>query len=213
MQRMRSWFRSALAVVRQHRRAYLIINLVYYGIVLAAMVFVTAFPAIQQALTNAVVISFSEEPMAAVVDAYASGNVLKAAALTFTVNLFLGAILVLLLPSLIIPFSGLLMGLVRATLWGLLLAPTTPELQMAMIPHSLCLLLEGQGYILTLLAAWALGYAFVSPTSVGATTRLGGYLQGLKDAGWVMLLAATVLAVAAIYEAVEVIHLVPLLSS
>ncbi|NLE94163.1 MAG: hypothetical protein GX600_00575 [Dehalococcoidia bacterium] len=213
MQRIIGWFRSGIAVVRRHRRAYLIINLVYYGIVLAAMVFVTAFPAIQQALTDAVLISFSEEPLAAVVDAYASGNVFKAAMLTFAVNLFLGAILVLLLPSLIIPFSGLLMGLIRATLWGLLLAPTTPELQMAMIPHSLCLLLEGQGYILTLLAAWTLGCAFVSPTSVGATTRLGGYLQGLKGAGWVMLLAAAVLAVAAVYEAVEVIHLVPLLSN
>ncbi len=212
MQRVIGWFSNAVAVVRRHRRAYLVINLVYYGVVLGAMVFVSAFPAIQQALTEAVVISFSEEPLAAVVDAYASGNVLKAALLTFGVNLFLGAILVLLLPSMIIPFSGLAMGLIRAILWGLLLAPTTLELQLAMIPHSLCLLLEGQGYILTLLAAWALGYAFISPASAGAATRRSGYMLGLRHAGLVMLLAALVLAVAALYEAFEVIHLVPLLT-
>ena len=38
-----------------------------------------------------------------------------------------------------------------------------------------------------------------------------GYVKGLRDATQVYLLVAAVLAVAAVYEALEVIYLVPLL--
>ena len=205
--------RSALAVVRRHRRAYLAINLAYYGAVAASMAYVTAHPELQLALTEAVVLSFSQGPMATVADAYRDGNVLQATLYTFSFNFFAGSLLVLLLPSMLVPFAGLPMGLVRAVLWGLLLAPTSPELQAAMIPHSLTLLLEGQGYILTLLAVWVLGRAFVSPSSVDASSWTQGYVRGLRKAALVMALAAVTLAVAAIYEVLELIYLVPLLVS
>jgi len=166
---------------------------------------------VQEQLTRAVVQSFSEGPLAGVAQAYAGGNVLTAMALTFLFNFFLGSVAVLLLPSLLIPFGGVGIGAARAVLWGLLLAPTTPELRAAMIPHSLTLVLEGQGYILAILAAWVIGRAFVSPASVGATRWLQGYGIGLKKALTVYVLVAIVLAIAAVYEALEVIYLVPLL--
>ena len=205
------WFRNALLIVKRHKRAYIIINVVYYGLVATAMVYVAGHPALQEALLGEIALSFTEGPLAGVAEAYAGGHVLQAMALTFLVNFFLGSVVVLLAPSLLIPFAGVGIGLIRATLWGLLLAPTTPELQAAMIPHSLTLVVEGQGYILAMLAAWVLGRAFVSPSSVGAASWGAGYVRGLKDAGSVFLLVAAVLAVAAVYEALEVIYLVPLL--
>lgn len=211
MSRPATWFRSAIALVRHHRRPYLVINIVYYGLVAAAMVFVAGHPELQNALMGQVAVSLTQGPLSGVSEAYMSGNVLPAAVLTFVFNFFLGALAVLLLPSMVIPFAGIGIGLIRATLWGLLLAPTTPELQAAMIPHTLTLIIEGQGYILAMLAAWALGSAFVSPSSVGAASRSAGYVRGLKDAATVFLLVAVVLAVAAVYEAFEVIHLVPML--
>ena len=198
-------------VVRRHGRAYFGINLVYYGAVGASMAYVTSHPEVQRALTEAVVLSLAQGPMATVADAYREGNVLQATLFTFSFNFFAGSLLVLLLPSLLMPFAGLPIGLVRAVLWGLLLAPTTPELQAAMIPHSLTLLIEGQGYVLTLLAVWVHGRAFTSPSSVGASSWKEGYLLGLRRAGMVMLLAALTLTVAAVYESLEVIYLVPLL--
>jgi hypothetical protein len=205
------WFRSALGVVQRHKRAYLTINLAYYGLVAAAMVFVASHPEIQDALIRSVMISFGEGPLAGVAEAYEGGHVLKAMALTFLFNFFLGSILVLLTPSMVVPFAGVFIGFVRAILWGLLLAPTTPELQAAMIPHSLTLLLEGQGYILAILASWILGRAFVSPSSVQAGSWRVGYARGVKNALLVHLLVAAVLIIAAVYEALEVIYLVPLL--
>ena len=208
MSRLGNLFRDALAIVRRHKRPYLVINVAYYGLVAASMLYVSFHPELQEALIQSVTLSFTEGPMAAVADAYSGGHVLQAAALTFAFNLFLGSVLVLLMPSLLLPFAGLPIGLVRATLWGLLLAPTTPVLQAAMIPHMVTLIVEGQGYILAMLASWVLGKGFVSPSSVGAHNWREGYVRGLKEAAKVYLLVAAVLAVAAVYEAIEVIYLV-----
>lgn len=200
-------------VLREHRSTYIRLNIAYYGVVAVAMVFVASYPAIQQALTESVVLSFSEGPLSGVAEAYGKGNAATAALLTFGFNFFAGAIVVLVLPSLLIPFCGVGLGLIRATLWGLLLAPTTPELQVAMIPHSLVLLLEGQGYILAMLAVWIHGRGFVSPGTVGAASHVEGWLKALRRSLWIYPLVAITLAIAAIYEAIEVIYLIPRLVS
>ncbi len=204
---------QAGSVIRTHRSAYIRLNIAYYGVVAVAMVFVASYPAIQQALTESVVLSFSEGPLSGVAEAYTQGNAATAALLTFAFNFFAGAVVVLALPSLLIPFCGVGLGLIRATLWGLLLAPTTPELQLAMIPHSLVLLLEGQGYILTMLAVWIHGQGFVSPGTVGAASHMDGWFKALRRSLWVYVLVAITLAVAAIYEAIEVIYVIPRLLS
>ncbi|MBN1855720.1 MAG: hypothetical protein JW846_02050 [Dehalococcoidia bacterium] len=211
------WFssllNSAFSLVRQFLRPYLIINILYYSLVGVSMAYVTFHPEIQDMLTSAVLASFTQGPLSIVAEAYASGAILKSMALTFGVNFAIASVLVIFLPSLIIPFSGVAIGLFRAVLWGLLLAPTTPELQAAMIPHSLTLLVEGQAYILAMLGAWILGCAFVSPKSVGALTWREGYAQGVRNGASIYLLVAIVLAIAAVYEVLEVIYLVPLLIS
>ena len=195
---------SALEAIKEFRRAYIVLNLVYYGLVVCGMVYVAFNPSLQQSLLELVGSAFTEGPLSAVGSAYSSGQVLQAMVLTFVVNLFLGSIAVITLPSLVIPFSGLLMGAYRAVLWGLLLSPTTPELRLVMIPHSLVLILEGQAYILAMLAAYVQGRAFLWPRSVGAATRRQGYGLGVKRSVRIYLPVVLLLAVAAIYEALEV---------
>ena len=209
MTHLRRWFEGTLDVIKRYKRAYVTINVTYYGLVVVAMVFVSFFPELQEALIHTAARSFAEEPMAGVAEAYLGGHVLRAISLTFLFNFFLGTLLVLFAPSMLIPFAGLFMGVVRAILWGLLLAPTTPELRITMIPHSGTLILEGQGYIIALLAVWVLGRAFVSPSSVGASSWTGAYLHGLKRSASLLSLAAVVLLIAAIYEALTLIYLVP----
>jgi hypothetical protein len=79
-----------------------------------------------------------------------------------------------------------------------------------MIPHSLVLLLEGQGYILAMLAAFVASKAFVRPEAYGMQGHLRGYVEGLRRGAWIYLLVVLVLAAAAVYEAFEVIYLAPL---
>ena len=80
-----------------------------------------------------------------------------------------------------------------------------------MIPHSLTLILEGQAYILTMLAAYIQGRAFLWPKSVGLERRGQGYLEGLKRTGKMYVLVILTLLIAAVYEVIEVIIMIKLI--
>lgn len=203
---------SAWALVKENKRAYIIMNLLYYGLVLAFMG-VSAFNRpLQDQLIEQVGAAFLSGPLAAVGKAYINAEVLTAVALTFLVNLFLASLVYITLPSLIIPGIGLLMGVYRAALWGLIFYPGHPDMQLVMIPHSLTLILEGQAYILVMLAAYLHARAWLRPQTVGVDGHGRGYLEGLKQTGKIYLLVILTLLVAAVYEVLEVVLMAQLLS-
>jgi hypothetical protein len=118
---------------------------------------------------------------------------------TFGINFLLGSLAYITLPSVLLPGSGAFLACIRATAWGLLLAPTLQPLAYAMLPHSLTLLLEGEGYILAALFGLLIP-VHILQSSLGGNplTRFGRVvLLNLKAKFWIAL----VLAVAAIYEA------------
>jgi len=194
---MNAWQR-AIGLIRAHRRAYLAINAGYYGLVLGGMIVTALAPALQQRLLLHMRDAFHSGMLARVTEAYQSGNVARAALLTFLVNSALGAFAVITLPSALIPFAGCFTAAVRAVLWGVMLSPTSPTLLLVMLPHSLVLLLEGQGYVLAAFGAWLWARSYIDPAG-------GGYGAGLRACLRIYCLVLPVLAVAAVYEAVEVI--------
>ncbi|MCJ7723298.1 MAG: hypothetical protein MUP03_04125 [Anaerolineales bacterium] len=197
--------RNSWVMVQDNRRPYLAINLTFYGLVLFFMIYAAFNQPLQRDLINAVGQSFMTGPLSIVKSAYMNAEVLKAIALTFSVNLFIGALITITLPSLIIPFSGLLMGFIRATLWGLILSPANPDLRLVMIPHTITLLLEGQAYILAMLAAYIQGRAFLEPGTIAIVGRWKGYLEGLRRTVRIYLLVIITLVIAAVYEVIEVV--------
>ena len=202
--------KSAWGLVQEHRRAYTILNVLYYGLVIIFMVYVAFNRPLQDELLQSIGESFMTGPLSFVGSAYVNTKVLAAIAATFFVNLLAGSFGTITLPSLIIPFSGILVGFYRAVLWGLILSPAHPDLRMVMIPHSLTLILEGQAYILTMLAAYLQGRAFLWPKTVGLESRGRGYLEGLKRTGKIYLLVVLTLLIAAIYEVIEVVIMIKL---
>jgi hypothetical protein len=198
---------DALQILRDNRRLYLAVNLTYYGLVVVGEIVVWLNPWLQESLIALVQESF-ETSLPGVVAAYRSGHFLSAVAQTFTINFFLGSLVVLTLPACVFPPVGILIGFWRAFLWGLVLAPTTPQLALAMIPHGITLLLEGQGYILAVFAACRLGQVLVWPKSIGLTSRWRAYLAGLRETVLINILVACVLLVSAFWEAFEVIYIV-----
>jgi hypothetical protein len=202
----KTMFRSSLGVVGKYRRAYLLLNLAYYGLMVAAMAYAAFHPGLQRTLLEAMGEAVGTGPMQTVAGAYLGDHLLLAAVLTFAVNLIGGSFVYITLPSIIVPFSGLLPGAFRALLWGLMFSPT------AVIGAGFYLLLptiilEGQGYVLAMLAAYAQGMAFVRPKSVGEKTHRAGYWEGVKSSARIYLLVAIVLFVAAVYEAASVIFI------
>jgi hypothetical protein len=202
--------KSAWRLVQENRRAYIILNIVYYALVIVFMIYAAFNQALQQSLLEAVGAAFMTGPLSIVGQSYVNAQVFMAILVTFVVNLFIGSFGSITLPSLIIPFSGMLVGIYRAILWGLILSPANPDLRLAMIPHSLTLIIEGQAYVLTMLAAYIQGRAFLWPKRIGLEHRGQGYLEGLKRTGKLYVLVILTLLVAAIYEVIEVVIMIKL---
>jgi hypothetical protein len=197
--------KSAWTLVQENKRAYILINSMYYGLVVIFMVVAAFNRPLQDEIIRLVGQGFMTGPLAVVGQAYGNAEVLKAIGLTFVVNLLLGSLAVITIPSLLIPFSGLLMGVYRAILWGLIFSPAHPDMRMIMIPHSLTLILEGQAYILALLGVYLQARAFLWPKSVGLESRWQGYVEGLKRTGKIYVLVVLTLIIAATYEVIEVV--------
>ena len=180
-------------------------HLGYFGLVILGSYFAHSVPEIQTTLLSFIndALSSKSGPMAAASEAYASHNVLHAAAVTFGVNFFLGTLISITLPSFLVPGCGILMAVFRPLMWGLMLAPTLNMLALTMIPHSGTLLLEGGGYILAAIFALIIPMRIFDVRSQETVlTRFGrAILLNVQASFWV----AVVLAVAALYEATEVI--------
>ena len=179
--------------------------LYYFGLVIVGAILVHAIPEMQTVLLSAVrdALSAQTGTLAAAAKAYATGNILHAAAVTFCVNFFMGTLLMITLPSMLVPGSGILLATLRSFLWGLLLAPTMGLLALTMIPHSGTLLLEGEGYILATIFGLSIPiHMFQSSLGGNPFSRFGrAILLNVQASFWVAL----VLVAAACYEATEVI--------
>lgn len=200
----------ALNIVRQNRKMYTLLNVEFYGIILLSMLYVISHPYLQENMLVSVRQTFTQGSIAVVTDAYLSANIISAALLTFVVNLLGGSFTSITLPSMLVPFSGMIVGLHRAVQWGTLYAPTDPSLVGSLLPHCVNILIEGQAYVLAMLASAIHATAFLSPDTVGEKSRLRGYVVGLKQTAQLYVLVILILAIAAIYEALEVILLGPL---
>lgn len=101
-------------------------------------------------------------------------------------------------------------------LWGLIFTPDSLSAGPAQILSGalivLVLILEGQGYILTMLAAYDQGRAWLWPATVGAVSRRAGYTAGLRRTLNLYLLVVVILAVAGLVEAVAAILIIPRLA-
>ncbi|MDL1910568.1 stage II sporulation protein M [Chloroflexi bacterium CFX6] len=209
---MKDLIKSAWGLVQENRKAYITLNVVYYGLVAVCMVYVAFDQELQKSLLDQIGAAFMTGPLSFVGQAYVNTQALTAILATFFVNLLLGSLAVITLPSLVVPFSGILVGVYRAIVWGLLLSPANPDLRLVMIPHSITLILEGQAYILAMFAAYLQGRAFLFPGTVGLESRAKGYVEGLKRTGKLYALVVLTLAVAAIYEVAEVIIIIKFFS-
>lgn len=209
---MKSLIKSAWGLVQENRKAYIALNVVYYGLAAVCMIYVAFNQELQKSLMNEIGAAFMTGPLSFVGEAYVNARVLTAILATFFVNLLLGSAASITVPSLIVPFSGILVGVYRAAIWGLLLSPVNPDLRLAMIPHSITLILEGQAYILAMFAAYLQGRAFLWPKTVGLESHWKGYAEGWKRTGKLYVLIILTLAIAAIYEVIEVLIIVKMSS-
>jgi hypothetical protein len=199
------WFRLPLAEIRKYKYLFIAMNLIYFGTVLLFMFLAYAVPELQFCFLTSVSSQIEQGSgvLGVAGKAYLSKNMLWAAVTTFAINFPFGSLVCITLPSIIIPGSGVLVAGLRSVLWGFILAPTFSVLSMMMLPHSLTLLLEGHGYVIAAFFGVLVPvYLFRTAEGPSAGVRYGrALLMNVRG----NLLVIIVLAVAAIYEAIEVI--------
>ena len=197
--------RRPFQIIRADLRAYLLVNVFVYGVLLLGMMLGALFPRLHAARSA----SFAGGGQGALVEAVV-GNGWVFGAVIFLVNVFPTALLLITIPSLAVPFAGLAVFAVKTVDLGITLAPVDAVSGLILIPHSLTLLVEFQAYALVMFGAYLLGRSWLWPATADAPTRRQGYVRGLSRLGWLWLPALALFAVGAVYEAIEIYFLVPL---
>ena len=198
--------RASLQILRTHRRAYLLANLVFYGLVLGGFALGLAVPELAAGRAE----GLETDGTADLVGRLLS-NVWLFAAMILGVNTITVGLASIVLPSLVIPFLGIAVFAYRAVVIGVTLAPTDQSTWIVLIPHSLTLVIEFQAYILLVLGAYLLGRAWVTPSFVEEASRVRAYGTGLRPLGVLALTALALLVVGALYEAFTLRYLVPVM--
>lgn len=205
-ERRKRFLREPFRIIRANLGAYLAINALVYGLFLVGVGVGLLFPELTAARSNALTQDGTADLVGMVL-----GNMWLFSLTIFLVNTITVGIVKILLPSMVVPFAGIAVYAYWAFTTGVTLAPVNEVMAKTMIPHSLTVIIEFQAYAVLLLGAYLIGRSWLRPASVGAGNRRQGYVLGLKQFGWLTLPALVLFVVGALYEAFEIIHLVPLL--
>lgn len=197
-------FRKPFQIIRASLPAYLTLNAIAYGCLLAGMGLTVLFPDLQDLRFDPLL---SGESTEATVEEVSASFWLFAGAI-FVINVFATALLQIVLPALLVPFLGIAIFAVRAFGFGVALAPTTDAVAKILIPHSITLLIELQAYVLIMLGAYLIGKSWLRPSTVGVSTRRQGYVHGLRQLAWLSIPALVLFVVGALYEAFEILYLI-----
>ena len=190
---VRQW--RPFRIIGENAGVYLMANAAAYGIFLVGFVLGLAFPQLSQAQYT----RLEDEGTADLVRSLIASPWLFALTILAVNTLKMGA-LTIIVPSLIVPFAGIALFAYWALTTGLTLVPQSDLGWIALIPHSLTLIVEFQAYLLLLLGVYLLGKYWVRPRAVGAENRRQAYRHGLRDLSWLALPALVLLVVGAIYE-------------
>ncbi|MEZ0359728.1 stage II sporulation protein M [Mycobacterium sp. SA01] len=191
---IRQW--RPFRIVADNARAYLVANVGVYGVLLVGFGLGLAFPHLSEAQHR----RLQDDGTADLVQSLITNPWLFALTILAVNTLRMGA-LTIVAPSLIVPFAGVALFAYWAVTTGMTLVPVTDIGWVALIPHTLTVVVELQAYLLMLLGVYLLGRGWVSPRTVGADSRRQGYLRGLQDLAWLALPALALLVVGAMYEA------------
>jgi hypothetical protein len=187
---------TPLRIIRENIRTYLAINAAVYGLFVVGFGAGLLFPQLSQAQYA----RLEDDGTASTVASLIASPWLFALAI-LGVNTIKMGMLTIVLPSMIVPFAGIALFAYWVVETGATLVPASDIGWVALIPHSLTLLIELQAYVLLLVGAYLLGRRWLWPGTAGADTRRQGYVAGLRQLGWLSLPAAALLVVGAVYEA------------
>jgi hypothetical protein len=197
-----SVIRKPLEIIRTNFRAYIVINAVIYGLMILGFILGLVFPSLNQAQVDRLDEGGTTDLVLSLLE-----NVWLFALVIFAINTFRVSLLSIILPSMIIPFAGIAFFAYSSLMIGITLAPADQAGWIALIPHSLTVIIEFQAYVIFVLGAYLLGQFWLRPQTIGAVNRRQGYLRGLQHIGWLAIPGVALLVFGALYESFSLIYI------
>jgi len=194
---------AVLHDISQHGALLWAIHLLLYGLFFGGMLAALQHPVANLRLATFVAAQFVEGDLGYIGAAYASGNVLKAAAATFAHNYLVATVGLTILPSLFIPLAGLLKNIPTFGFIGFVMSPMWTGASRQLVYHAITMTLELEAYIVAcfVITMWPVRLIRGLARDHLGTESLRGLRAVLEGA----LLAGIMLAIAALYEAATVI--------
>ncbi len=181
----------------------MLMHVVLYGPLFLAMLAATRMPVENMRLHEFIVHTFSEGSLDYVGDAYQSGNVWRAAGATWVNNYLLQTLGLTFVPSLVVPFVGVLKTLGSFVLAGFALSPLWAGNASRFVFHAITMTLELEAYILACVAIC------LFPIRLFGRSHGPGLPQRFVAAWRIVigaaLLCGIMLAIAGLYEALTLI--------
>ncbi len=200
-------FDSFRTILRVNWYPYLVSNIVVYGTLLMAMIVSVYIPGLHDIGHRNTEAFLSSPGSSWVAEAYSSGSIVKPALLTLLGNLLFGALGTTTLPTLIIPFFGVVATIARSVFIGMPYAPTSLEELITVITVSPVLLIEFQAYVLAMLGSIILWRSTFGYRRRKLSSAWEGYLAGVKDNLRLYPMIVILLLVIALVEAVTALFL------
>lgn len=186
-------------------RLLVCLHLLLYGLFFALMCAGVQYPVLNARVVGFVMGEFSEGSLKYIGAAYASENILRATLATFFHNYVIATVLSSILPSLFIPFAGVVKNGLSFAVVGFAMAPIWTGSNEMLVYHAITLTLELEAYVIAAFSACILPLRVFRGLSLGPLGREWG--RGLAAIASGTVLAGVMLAVAALYEATTLVLL------
>ncbi|MEA3364327.1 MAG: hypothetical protein U9Q79_01685 [Candidatus Hydrogenedentes bacterium] len=199
------FFRPFLSELTTRPGLLLAMHVLLYGVLFTGMAVGTLAPRMTYNAMRFTQTIFSEGDLGYIGRAYQSGNIPMAALATLNQNYFLGTCLYTVLPSLFIPFAGVLKNLASFSFVGWVMTPLWTGTVAQNTYHSITMTLELEAYVLVSFAISVLPIRAARGFRDGAWAA--HYAAGLRTIASAVFLTGILLAIAALYEATSLILL------
>lgn len=199
-----SFFRSGLTVMHTDRTALVALSVAALGAFGLGILLSALVPQLAESstATGGTMPTGMQEFFATT---FAEKDVLRTALAVFLVNLLAAAVVQTTLPSLVIPFLGTALVVLRMVVWGLIFTPVG-ESDPGFLVHWVTLLVEGAAYVLAGFAAFVHARMVIQPARYGIEGRGRAYLRGLLATAQIYVWIVILLVVGALYESITLIY-------
>ena len=182
-----------------------LVHVLLYGAFFGTMLAAYEHPLANLSVGALVREEFTEGSLDYIGAAYASRDVLRAAGATFWHNYLVATISLTILPSILMPFAGVLKNLVTFATVGFAMSPIWTGSASQLAVHSITMALELEAYVVASFAVAVWPIRFVRGLVTGELSR--ELSQGLRVLAGGAAFVGVILAVAAFYEAATIILL------